>query len=379
MNRLGLVRSSAEGGLQAGRVRGTVERLESEIKTELTSITFSDPVARLAFRTALASSLAILAAMALDLDAPFWAGITAFGMVQHDVSATLLRSFDRVLGTIAGAVLGYIGAAAVADHAIFFILSMTVVSFMLYAQARADHGYAVVLMGATFLLVMFGSLSMPSSTLSLAVYRGLEIFVGVAAAGLVDILLASDRVHWGSGQPKPGIFSRPVDVGLLVVALTGGIAVASVPAIWDGLELPGIDQTPITAIVIAIAIQRDAQWTGALRIFGCCIGGVYGLLCVHIVGESFVLWLGLLFLGLYFSSHILQRGGDASYMGHQAGVAVILAMVQGRGPSTSILPAIDRIVGTFGGIVLVTVFQVLLAPVIRRCVLAAIRLAASTN
>lgn len=325
------------------------------------------------FVQALAGTLAIVVAMALDLDAPFWAGITAFGMVQHDVSATLLRSLDRVLGTIAGAVLGYIGAASVADHTIFFILCMTVTSFVLYAQARVEHGYAVILLGATFLLVMFGSLSMPNSALSLAVYRGLEISVGVAAASFADILLASGRVHWGGSQPKPGLFSRPIDVDQMVVALTVGIAVASVPTIWDGLELPAIDQTPITAIIIAIAIQRDPQWTAVLRILGCCIGGVYGLLCVHIVGEWFILWLTLLFLGLYVSSHVLQRRGDASYMGHQAGVAVILAMVEGLGPSTSILPAIDRLVGIFGGIVLVTVFQVLLAPVVRRSVLAAVQ------
>jgi uncharacterized membrane protein YccC len=292
-------------------------------------------------------------------------------MVQHDVSATLLRSFDRVLGTITGAVLGYVGAVTVADHALFFIMSMIVVSFMLYAQARAEHGYAIVLTGATFLLVMFGSLPMPSAALSLAVYRGLEILVGVVVASVVDVLLTSVHVHWEHGQPKPGIFGKPVDTDLLVVALTGGIAVASVPVIWDGLELPGIDQTPITAIIIAIAIQRDAQWTAVLRILGCCLGGAYGLVCVHLVGESVVLWVGLLFFGLYISSHILQRRGDASYMGHQAGVAVILSMVEGLGPSTSILPAIDRIIGIFGGIVLVTVFQLLLAPLIRRGLLAA--------
>ena len=153
-----------------------------------------------------------------------------------------------------------------------------------------------------------------------------------------------------------------MDKDQLVIAITAGLAIASVPSIWDSLELPGLDQTPITAFVIMIAIRRDPHWTAATRALGCLAGGAYGLLCLGIIDDSLFLWVGLLFLGLYLSGHILHRNGDASYMGHQAGVAVILAMVEGSAPSADILPAIDRLVGIFGGIVLVAVFQNLLSP-----------------
>ena len=104
-------------------IRGHIfERLGRESRTEIRSISFSGATAGLAFRTALAGVLAIAVAMAINLDAPYWAGITAFGMLQRDVTATLSRSFDRVLGTIAGAALGYVGAAIVADHVIFSTL-----------------------------------------------------------------------------------------------------------------------------------------------------------------------------------------------------------------------------------------------------------------
>jgi uncharacterized membrane protein YccC len=377
MRGLGLGRLTRQGAHEANG-GGIARRLISAIQLEVASVTVTGPVAQLAFRTALAGTIAILIAMAVDLDAPYWAGITAFGMIQHDMSATLSRSFDRVLGTILGAILGYVGAC-IPGRSAFFVLSMLMVSFTLYAQARVNHGYAVVLMGATFLLVMFGSLSAPDLALSLAVYRGLEIIVGVVAAGVVDILLVPDRLHGGGEAPKPGLFSGPIDEDQLVIALTGGIAVASVPAIWSGLELPGIGQTPITAIIIAIAFQRAPQWTAILRIIGCFIGGAYGLLWIPLAGESFILCLGSLFLGLYLSGHVLQRKGDASYAGHQAGVAVILAMVDGLGPPSSILPAIDRLVGIVGGVVLVSISQTLVAPVVRRCVLAAAQLTESTK
>ena len=168
----------------------------------------------------------------------------------------------------------------------------------------------------------------------------------------------------GTGTGITGTGTGDIGAGI-----TAGIAIASVPGIWNNLELPGLSQTPITAFVIMIAIHRDPHWTAATRAIGCLAGGVYGLLCLSIIGDSLFLWMGLLFLGLYLSGHVLHRNGDASYIGHQAGVAVILAMVEGSAPSADILPAIDRLVGIFGGIVLVAVFQNLLSPLVRRCVL----------
>jgi uncharacterized membrane protein YccC len=345
------------------------ERLGRESRTEIGSISFSGTTAKLAFRAALAGVLAIVVATAINLNNPYWAGITAFGMLQRDMSATLSRSFDRILGTIAGAALGYVVAATVSDHVIFSTICVAIVSFTLYAQARVNHSYAALLMGVTSLLVMFGSLSTPNAALSLSVYRGLEIIVGATAASLVDMLLAPDRGDPKEGPARPGVFSMPIDEDQLVIAITSGLAIASVPSIWTGFELPGLDQTPITAFVIMIAIRRDPRWTAATRVLGCFAGGVYGLLCLKIIGDSLLLWVGLLFLGLYLSGHVLHRSGEASYMGHQAGVAVILAMVEGNAPSADILPAIDRLVGIFGGIVLVAVFQNLFSPLVRWCVL----------
>ncbi len=345
------------------------ERLRRDIQTEIEAISMSGPTAGLAFRAALAGVLAIIAAMAMDLDDPYWAGITGFGMLQENVAATLSRSLDRVLGTIAGAVLGYLAAATVADHWIFSVLCFATVSFTLYAQTRANHGYAVLLVGVTAILVMFGSLARPDATLNLAVYRGLEIIVGTIAAALVDMLLASRRGDRTKDISRPSVFSRPADLNQLVISISGGLATASVPTIWNGLELPGLDQTPITVFVIMTAMQRDPRWTAATRALGCLAGGAYGLLCLPAIGDLFVLWAALLFLGLYLSGHVLHRKGDASYLGHQAGVAVILAMVEGLAPSADILPAIDRLVGILGGIAVVAAFQNLFLPLIRRCVL----------
>lgn len=169
-------------------------------------------------------------------------------------------------------------------------------------------------------------------------------------------------------EAKPGVFTRPVDEELLAIAVTGGLAVALIPLIWEALDLPGLGQTPITAFVILLAMRKGPQWVAVNRVAGCVLGGAYGLLCMHFVGDGFALWIALLFAGLYVSCHVKERGGDAAYTGHQAAVAIILSMVQGLAPSEDILPAVERLVGMIGGIVVVIVAQALVAPLCARAI-----------
>lgn len=341
------------------------QRLAAGLRREMGDISFSGPTASLASRTALAAVVAVLAALWLHLENPVWAGITAFGIIQQDISASIFRSIDRGLGTIAGAAAGYFGAHFVADHLVFMLIAAGAIIFGIYGQERSRHGYAILLGAVTAILVMFGSMNDPASALDVAVYRCLEITVGVTVACLVDYAFGPT----GPRVPppaKPGILARPVDEGLLAIAITGGIAAAAIPAIWEGLQLPGLGQTPITAFVIMIGMRREPGWTAVNRIAGCVLGGGFGLLCMRVIADDVVLWLLLMFAGLYVVAYIKHGKGDAAYVGYQAGIALLMAMVQGTAPSPDILPAINRLVGIMGGIVVVIVAQALVLPLVTR-------------
>jgi uncharacterized membrane protein YccC len=342
-------------------------RLARELKGEFAALSLSGPTAGVAFRATLASVLSMIVAMALHLDNPYWAAIAAVSIVVPDVSTSFVRSVDRGLGTVAGAAVGFFGARFVAEPLIFQLICAGAVAYGIYGTERSDHGYAVLLGAVTVVLVMFGALEAPDDALRLAVYRSMEILVGVGVSYCVQLALAPA----GAPSPvaaKPGIFADPVDEDLLAIAVTGGLAVAVIPAIWEALDLPGLGQTPITAFVILLAMRRGPAWVAINRVAGCVLGGAYGLLCMHFVGDDFALWIGLLFGGLYISCHVKERGGEAAYTGHQAAVAVILSMVQGLAPSRDILPAIERMVGMIGGIVVVIVAQAVAAPVVARAI-----------
>ena len=340
-------------------------RLAQALKGELVALSLSGPLAGVAFRATLASVLSMIVAMALDLDKPYWAAITAVSIVVPNVSTSFVRSVDRGLGTVIGAAVGYFGARFVDEPLVFQLICASAVAYGIYGTERSDHGYAVLLGAVTVVLVMFGALEAPSDALRLAVYRSMEILVGVGVSYCVQLVLAPGDAP-SPAAAKPGIFAGPVDEDLLVIAVTGGFAVAVIPLIWEALDLPGLGQTPITAFVILLAMRRGPAWVVVNRVAGCVLGGAYGLLCMHFVGDDFALWIVLLFAGLYISCHVKERSGEAAYAGHQAAVAVILSMVQGLAPSEDILPAVERVVGIIGGIVVVIAAQAVAAPVVSR-------------
>jgi uncharacterized membrane protein YccC len=339
-------------------------RLGGDLAGDLRALTLTGPRANAALRSAVATTLAVLVALALHLDNPWWAGISGVVLVQSDRAATLARSVDRVIGTMIGATIGFFGAGLAEHHLAFLSLAAGFTAFTIYAQDRADHGYAMLLSGITVVLILFGALAEPGKALDLAVYRGLEIVVGVCVACAVDYALAGTAALAAAAPPRPGVFTRPVDRELAAIAVTGGIAIALIPLVWETLDLPGLGQTPVTAFVILVALRQEPGWRALTRAAGCLFGGLWGLAAMHLVGGAFLPWLLMLFIGLYLAAHINQGKGDAAYVGLQAGIAIVIAMVQGQGPSPDIAPAINRVVGVFGGVLVVSVCQPLLAPVV---------------
>ena len=345
---------------------GLATRLIGELGDELGQLSLSGPRTNAAVRTMLSGVLSLLVALWLHLDNPWWAAITGFSIVQQNAPATLSRSLDRALGTIVGALIGYLAAAWVTDHLMCQLICGVSAAFGIYGQERAEHGYAILLGAVTVILVMFGSLEQPGIALHLATYRALEILVGVSVACAVDLVVAAPALIAQTAPAKPGVWAAPIDRELMVVAASGGVAIAMIPIIWEGLQLPGLGQTPITAFVIMTAMRHEPAWKAATRAFGCLVGGLYGLVAMSWIGDAFLPWLLFLAAGLFVCGHIYQGSGDASYVGRQAGVAVMLAMIQGAAATSDILPAIDRMVGIFGGILVVTGCHPLLAPVVRR-------------
>lgn len=149
----------------------------------------TDPTSlRFAARITIAAMAAYLIAAALNLPESLWAVITALIVVQMSVGGTIGAGLDRLVGTLAGALVG--GAAATA-HAVWpvlpvgLLLMVSIAPLSLFVVKRPSYRVAPVTAALMLLLVHTQS----TEPLTIAFDRVFEIaigcFIGVAVSLLV--------------------------------------------------------------------------------------------------------------------------------------------------------------------------------------------------
>jgi uncharacterized membrane protein YccC len=353
-------------------MRQAFAELARALCAEVAELTLSGPRARQANIAAMAVGTAVILALALRLDDPWWAGISAFICTQATQPQSLQKGALRIVGTVSGAALGFVLVPwAAYDPAATMLLLFAAGALAIAGSLLSSHGYAWLLGGITAVMVTLGALDDPANALPVAFYRAAEIVLGTATALLMTRLLL-----------PPGARAEPAARGwrsllgvnwhVLSHATRTGMAIAAVPLVWRQLELPNLSQMAISiGAVMAVPVLSGVpdQDTAAIvhrvlhRATGCALGGGLGvLLLASPLSQSFVPWLLLLMGGIWIAMQVQTGQHGISVVGVQAAVALILTLVQGWGPPASLLPAIDRIASMFGAIGLLLVVNLLLGP-----------------
>ena len=149
-----------------------------------------------ALRAWLASMLALFIAYELQLDAPYWAWVTVWIVVQPNTGMMLSKSFYRAIGTICGATVAVVLIALFAQTPELFVLALAAlvgactVASNLLTNFRA---YATVLTGYTAGIVAADAISAPSEVWSIALARASCILIGIASAVVVTSIFAPHR------------------------------------------------------------------------------------------------------------------------------------------------------------------------------------------
>jgi uncharacterized membrane protein YccC len=100
------------------------------------------------------------------------------------------------------------------------------------------------------------------------------------------------------------------------------------------------------------------------RLVGCLIGGGLGLIVLQTDwSASFLVWLLLLMAGAAVGVQMENGRHDVKIVGIQAEVALILTLTQGWGPARLLQPALDRVGGMIGAILLLSAVTLILGPV----------------
>jgi uncharacterized membrane protein YccC len=335
-------------------------------------MTLRGPRARVSLAAALAVGSAVTLALGLHLQAPFWAGVSAFICLQASQPQSLRKAAHRITGTAlaaAGSLLIFPWIAY--DHAATLLMLFAAGTFGVLGWFVSSFSYAWLLGGATVMMVVLGALQDPALILSFAFYRAAEIILGsLTALAVAFVLLPQNRQTPPRAPGWRSLLGH--NAYMLPHAMRTGLVVALVPVVWRIFELPDLSQMAISIGVImavpqltgdprhdqAAVVQRAAE-----RVLGCLIGVSAGLLMLALPwAANFPTWLLLLMLAAAAASQ-LQSGPHAMpSVGTQAIMAFILTAVQGWGPALTMTPAIDRACGMLGAICMLLAINLILGP-----------------
>jgi uncharacterized membrane protein YccC len=315
--------------------------------------------------------LATVLALLLEVESPWWAAISAFMSLMSTGAASVRRGMLRLVGTAAGAVLGFIMARWLPyDHFALCLFLAATTMLGVIAMQVSPHGLAWLFLTITSSLVLLTSLDNPTQAFNIAFYRMFEVAIGVISAIIVVNLLQD----WHADPPAPAPGWRHLLGAQWPAVLHGmrsAISVVAVLQIWRWINLPDVSQMAITIAVVmsapviagtGVSTRHAVAERSLHRFIGCVLGGLMALACLALGVTSFPWWLAMVGGSVWIGMHVQIGKHGVGYVGTQAAFVFVVTMIQGAGPPSSIMPGVDRFAGITGGLGILLIVSLLLWP-----------------
>ncbi|KTD43700.1 FUSC family protein [Legionella quateirensis] len=162
---------------------------------------------RAAIRTALATLIAVLISFKFHLDTPYWSGMTLVIVSNLYTGSIIDKAMMRIIGTIAGAFLGYfIAGLVVNSFLLYLICCFLVIAISVYFFNYSKYGYAYLL-GALCVFIIISQVALnPQNAFYVAIWRSVEIGIGVLVAAVSAYAIFPNHIKDNIGVQVHDIF-----------------------------------------------------------------------------------------------------------------------------------------------------------------------------
>ncbi|MGH2342221.1 FUSC family protein [Segnochrobactraceae bacterium EtOH-i3] len=318
-----------------------------------------DVLTRAALATTVGVVGAVLAALWLGFQDPYWAGLSALIIANVDRTALFTKGMLRIAGTAAGVIGGFYVAQALEGVQIAqFAALVGAAGFGTWMRQRSPYAYAWFYGALSFMLMVATTLMSPAELYLFAHYRCYEIVLGVVAATLSNWAIGPQAGLFPAGLARAKVTTSRHEAGRQAAAAMLGCG--SIALLWTWFDLPALVQVLISSLVV---IDRDLATTverARQRLLGCVIGGAAALAVIALNAYDFFWWITSLAVGIYLSARVHLDKVSYAYVGTQSAVAILTTLVS-TGPPEGIEPPLNRVVGILIGVAVMEVTMWMMA------------------
>ncbi|SDS37356.1 FUSC family protein [Pseudomonas granadensis] len=198
------------------------------------------------FKVLIAAFLTLWLAMRLELPQPRTAMITVFIVMQPQSGQVFAKSFYRFLGTLAGSAMMVTLIALFAQNTELFLGSLAIwvgICSAGAARCRNFRAYGFVLAGYTAAMVGLPALAHPDGAFMAAVWRVLEISLGILCATLISAAIlpqTASAAMRNALYQRFGVFALFVTDGLRGRSQADAFEASNVRFIAEAVGLEGL-------------------------------------------------------------------------------------------------------------------------------------------
>ncbi|STX28267.1 p-hydroxybenzoic acid efflux pump subunit AaeB [Legionella beliardensis] len=163
---------------------------------------------RAALRTAVGVVLAIVISFALHIEKPYWAGMTVALIANIYTGNIIDKAIMRLLGTFIGVWFGfYLTHFVVNSLLLYIVVNFFIIAAAVYYYNFNKYAYAYLLGGIGAFFVV-GQLAMnPQEAFLVAVWRPVEIGIGVVVSAMVALFIFPNDIGKNIGKEITDLFS----------------------------------------------------------------------------------------------------------------------------------------------------------------------------